>query len=241
MNRQRYQELLGRLLDDGLAGAEADEFSAGLSGDPYLRRDLRRHLVLWEIWSQHQAPERSSDAFLQAWKTRLRVENEDPDAFPDAVRRRFKGRQSRSMGMERLVQFIWTGVRRPASLAWAASALVLVLTAAFWLADPRSAQAVITLKGEAVCTACVLHESHEHAPAVRVVAGNGAGIYYLDRSPELTALQDYFCGGPNAATAEGTKRVENGRLLFRATTVTIPAANRRPETPTNSVRKIFPI
>ena len=110
-----------------------------------------------------------------------------------------------------------------------------------WFAAPRSAQAVTTLRGEAVCTACVLHESHEHAPAVRVIAGTVTNVYYLDRNPDLAALQDYFCGGPNAAIAEGRPRTENGRLLFEATTVTIPAASQPRETPTNSVRTIFPI
>ena len=240
MNPLRYQELLGRLLEGDLAGAEADELSAALSANPALRRDLRRHLELWEVWSQHQAPERSSEAFINAWKTRLRAENEDPDAFPSAVRTRFEARQSRATGMERLVQFIRAGVRRPAGLAWAASVLILGLVA-FWFAVPWSAHAVITLKGEAVCTACVLHESDEHAPAIRVMTGTAKNIYYLDRSQELTVLQDYFCSGPNAATAEGAKRREKGRLLFQATTVTIPAANQPREAPTNSVRKIFPI
>jgi hypothetical protein len=241
MNPLHYQESLGRLLEGELAGVEADEFSAGLSADPALRRDLRWHLVLWELWSQNQTPERSTEAFINAWKTRLRAENEDPDAFPHAVRTRFDARQPRQARLERVVHIIWAGVRRPAGLAWAASALILALAAAFWFASPWSAHAVITLKGEAVCTACVLHESNEHAPAIRVMTGTATNIYYLYRSAELTALQDYFCSGPNAATAEGMKKPVKGRLLFQATTVTIPAANQPRETPTNSVRKIFPI
>lgn len=236
MNATRYQELLGRLLEGELAGAEADELSAGLSADPALRRDLRRHLALWEVWSQNQAPERSSEAFINAWKTRLRAENEDPDAFPAAVRTRFVAHQPRRTGTERLAQFIWD--RRPAGLAWAASALIVGLTAALWFA-PWSSHAVSTLEGEAVCTACVLHERNEHAPAMRVMTGTATNIYYLDRNPELAALQDYFCGGPNAATATGTKRTESGRLLFRATTIAIPAASQPRETPTNDVRTIF--
>lgn len=240
MNPLRYHESLGRLLEGELAAAEAEEFSAGLSADPALRRDLRRHLLLWEVWSQHQAPERSPEAFINAWKTRLRAENEDPNAFPNALRVRFEPRQPRQTATERMVQFVW-GFRRPTRMAWAASAMVLALAAAFWFAAPWSAHALITLKGEAVCTACVLHESREHAPAMRVMTATATNIYYLDRSPQLTALQDFFCSGPNTATAEGVKKTQKGRLLFKATTVTIPAANQPRQTPTNSVRTIFPI
>ena len=46
MNSQRYQELLGRLLEGELSGAEAEELAAGLRARPELRRDLRSHVVL---------------------------------------------------------------------------------------------------------------------------------------------------------------------------------------------------
>jgi hypothetical protein len=32
-----------------------------------LRQDLQHHLVLWETWSQSQAPERSAEAFVAAF------------------------------------------------------------------------------------------------------------------------------------------------------------------------------
>jgi hypothetical protein len=56
VNTSRYQELLGCLLEGELSGAEAEELAGGLSASPALRQDLRQHLVLWEVWSQHQAP-----------------------------------------------------------------------------------------------------------------------------------------------------------------------------------------
>src|SRR5688572_25411082 len=88
MNSQRYQELLGRLLEGELSDAEAEELAAGLKDRPEMQRDLRSHLVLWKFWSQQHTPERSSDTFLNAWKTRLRVEREDADAFAAATRSR---------------------------------------------------------------------------------------------------------------------------------------------------------
>jgi hypothetical protein len=125
-------------------------------------------------------------------------------------------------------------------MVWAASMLIVISAAVLWIAGARSARAVTVLKGEAVCTACVLHESQEHAPALRVIAGPSTNIYYLDRSPAVAALQVYFCGGPTAATAEGKARTEEGRRLFQAETVTIPEANRPKEKSTNAVRTIPP-
>ena len=46
MNSQRYQELLGRLLEGELSDAEAEELAAGLKERPEMQRDLRSHLVL---------------------------------------------------------------------------------------------------------------------------------------------------------------------------------------------------
>ena len=240
MNSPPYQELLGRLLEGELSGVEAEELAAGLRARPELRRDLRSHLVLWELWSQQHTPERSSDAFLNAWKIRLRVEGEDAEAFAEAMRTRIGAPHLRTRAIEFFVRFFLGAIRRPNGMAWAASVLIVISAAVLWFAGARSVQAVTVLKGEAVCTACVLHESHEHAPALRVIAGPRTNIYYIDRSPAVAALQDYFCGGPTAATAEGKARTKEGRRLFQATTVTIPVANRPKETSTNAVRTILP-
>jgi hypothetical protein len=240
MNSPRYQELLERLLEGELSGAEAEELAAALRERPELRRDLRSHLVLWELWSQQHTPERSSEAFLNAWKTRLRVEGEDAEAFAEAIRTRIGTRHLRTGAIDFLVRFFLGPIRRPKGMAWAASVLVVISAAVLWFAGARSVQAVSLLKGEAVCTACVLHESHEHAPALRVIAGPRTNVYYLDRSPAVAALQDYFCTGPTAATAEGRARTKGGRLLFQATKITIPEANRPKEQSTNAVGTIFP-
>jgi hypothetical protein len=201
---------------------------------------LRSHLVLWELWSQQHTPERSSDAFLNAWKTRLRVEGEDAHVFAEAMRTRIDAPPLRTGTVVFFVRFLLAAIRRPKGMAWAASVLIAISAAVLWFAGARSAEAVTVLKGEAVCTACVLHESQEHAPALRVIAGPGTNIYYLDRSPAVATLQGYFCSGPTAATAEGKARTEEGRRLFQAETITIPEANRPNEQSTNAVRTILP-
>jgi hypothetical protein len=227
-------------LEIELSGAEAEELAAGLRARPEFRRDLRSHLVLWELWSQQHLPERSSEAFFNAWKTRLRVEGEDAEAFAETMRTRIGAPHLRTGAIESLVRFLLGAIRRPKGMAWAASVLIVISASILWLAGTRSAQAVTVLKGEAVCTACVLHETQEHAPALRVIAGPSTNIYYLDRSPAIAVLQGYFCGGPTAATAEGKARTEEGRRLFQAATVTIPDANQPEKKSTNAVRTILP-
>jgi hypothetical protein len=125
-------------------------------------------------------------------------------------------------------------------MAWAASVFIVISAAVLWFCGARSAQAVTVLKGEAVCTACVLHETQEHAPALRVVSGPRTDIYYLDRNPAVAGLQGYFCTGPTDATAEGKTRTEGGKRLFHAETVTIPEANQPREKSTNAAGTILP-
>jgi hypothetical protein len=236
MNSQRYQELLGRLLEGGLSEAEAGELAAELRERPELQRDMRSHLVLWELWSQQHTPERSAAAFLNGWKTRLRVEEEDSDVFADAMRTRIDAPPLRTGAIVSFVRVLGA-IRRPKGMAWAASMLIVISAAILWFAGAKSAQAITVLKGEAVCTACVLHETQDHAPALRVVAGLSTNIYYVDSSPALAALQSYFCSGPTTATAEGKARVEKGRRLFQAATVTFPEANRPNEKSINAAIK----
>jgi hypothetical protein len=125
-------------------------------------------------------------------------------------------------------------------MAWAACLLIAISAALLWFARARSTHAVTVLKGEAVCTACVLHETLDHAPALRVVAGPTTNIYYLDRSPAVATLQGYFCSGPTPATAEGKVRTEEGRRMFQAATITIPGADRPHEKSTNAHGTILP-
>jgi hypothetical protein len=237
VNTARYEELWGRLLEGELSDVEAEEMAAGLDISETERRDFQRHLVLWELWSQEQAPERSSEAFVRAWKTRIRAEVEGADAFAGAVRAQIEARESRPNVINFFRRFL--AVCYPARIA-VASLLMVGLGLALWFAIPQPAQAV-TLRGEAVCTACVLHESDKHSPAVRVIAGGATNIYYLERNSAVAGLQDYFCSGPRPVTAQGKSRMEAGRRQFEAGTVTIPDSIKTPGQPTNAPKVLFPI
>jgi hypothetical protein len=235
MNAERYEELLGRLLEGELPEPEAVELAQELSANPGLQLDLQRHLVLWEVWSQYQTPERSAEAFVAAWKTRLRAENEGADKFYQTVLDHLGNRGRR---LSTWVSALWAALRRPKGIAWAASAAVAGLAVVFWLAVPRSAQAMIAIEGEAVCPACVLHEGHQHTPAIRVHTGGKTLIYYLDRTPPLTPGQEYFCTGPHPITVEGKPRTEHGRLLLDVSRTVLPP----PPPKTNDDQRIlFPL
>ncbi|MFO1497887.1 MAG: hypothetical protein U1G07_05750 [Verrucomicrobiota bacterium] len=237
MNSPRYEQLLERLLEGELSGAEAEELANGLRKRPELQRDLRSHLVLWDLWSQQHKPERSSGAFLNAWRTRLRVEREDADGFAKAIESRISAPHQRTGAIELFARSFLGAILQPKGVALAASLLIGISAAVWWFVVARSSQAVTVLEGEAVCTACVLHETQEHAPALRVVVGPSTNIHYLDRSPAVAALQDYFCRGPTAATAEGKARTKEGRRMFQAAKVTIPEAHRPREQSTGAAIK----
>jgi anti-sigma factor RsiW len=198
MNTDRFEELLGRLLDDELSLAEGSELAAALRAEPARLRELRQHLGLWELWAQQQAPERSAEAFLAACRTRLRAEREGENFLT-----RLKERIARDS----------TKSKVPTRMAWAASIALLISATAILLwqfsAHPTT-ETMIALQGEAVCPACVLHEGHEHVPAVRVRKSGATRVYYLDPSPALARQQGYFCGGPTPVAIEGkTHRVGN--------------------------------
>ena len=62
MRLERYHELLGSLFEGELATDDAEELAHGLREQPEWCEDLRQQLVLWELWAQHAAPERSPEA-----------------------------------------------------------------------------------------------------------------------------------------------------------------------------------
>ena len=74
MNTPRYQELLGRMLDDELSALEFEEFAEGLRASPERLADFQFNLVLWELFSQQHQPGRSSGAFVASCKARLAAE-----------------------------------------------------------------------------------------------------------------------------------------------------------------------
>jgi len=235
MTDARSEYLSNRALHTALTEAEASELAQALTENSVQKNDFVQLLMFWETWSQNVAPERSAEAFVAAWKTRQSAEI-DSEGFAAAVESKlsnkppsFIARLATSVGS----WLVW--LRQPASLACTAAAVV-ALVFGLWFVTTQTANARVSIAGEAVCPACVLHESREHSAAVRTRIAEAMQIYYLDRSPDLDKQQGVFCSGPNPIKVEGELRRPNGRLQLKAEHVEFPA-----KTTTNSARILFPL
>ncbi len=220
MSATRYESLVDTLLEEGLSPAETEELAALVAARPDLRADLRRQLTLWELWSQQQAPERGADSFLAACRTRLRAENDvDRESFVAAVRRRLSLGDSRHAAGR-----AWFGF--PLNLAWAAPLTIVLVLTVLWIALPRQAEAT-TFEGEAICASCMLHQTHEHLPVIRIQDGATERHFYLESDHPLYREIGDYCAAPIPIHATGPLRRENGRVILavRALERLVPATN----------------
>jgi hypothetical protein len=243
VSNARYDELVGRLLDGELAAAEAEELVALVRSRPELRRDLRRHLQLWELWSQQHAPERTAEAFVAAFRTRLRAESEG-ETFLTRLKSHLPLRvddASRSHAPappRRLIDLLIHPLRHPAALALAASLTIVVSLAVLWLMAPRTAEAK-TIHGEAICTKCMLHETHEHLPAIRVREGDTTRVYRLQCQPPAAGRIGNYCAAPIPVVVTGTAASRDGLLVLDASSVAVePPAS--PPSAKPGERTLFP-
>jgi hypothetical protein len=236
MTDARYHELLSHLLDSDLSETDAKELRDGLEDEPRRLRDLREHLMLWELWAQEQSPERGAEAFGRGFQTRLRAELEGrvgPDAPVGVpVRRRHR----------RLV------------LTCAAAVLLLasaVAVAVLWPRSPRhtvavlggSAQApiarpvrhplptpgrsgqgtqspavrLVSVQGEGVCAHCILHLTNECQLAIRVREKEREELFLVNESAASRDFVPACCANPVPMLAQGSVHTENGRLYLATT------------------------
>jgi hypothetical protein len=223
MKRDRYEYLLSVLLDEDLCEGDAAELLAGLREHPELQRDLRQQLILWDVWSQRVAEERSAEAFVEAWKTRVHAE-----AGSDQFSRSVLDRIGAPLAAFRYRVPFWKRWR-PLQIGFAICALTLLAAAGWWahqqfsepetppphplvLPKPGTGQTV-TIAGEGVCVWCVLREGPPQRPAIRVKQDGVTRIVYLEFRGYSTALHHYFTGG-TTVTATGVLREENSRLIL---------------------------
>lgn len=220
----RDRELANRALDDELTSEEGAEFAASLARHPELLQSLQRELVLWELWSQEHAPERSTTAFMQSWETRVQAE-ESAQAFVDDVAAKTQGSNRwRFLAARQWVRrWTWPALLKPvlvlASVVAIMSMALLVLT--------KPAHAVQTLTGEAVCRACQLKENHAHNAALRVRDNTkSTTIYYLDPDNAIPRTWGNFCAGPVPVQVTGRVTRTNGQFFLTAEQVTAAEATK---------------
>ncbi|WP_372798154.1 anti-sigma factor [Pontiella sp.] len=210
----RYEELLSLYLDGEPTEAELNELADLLKADAALAENFRSELLIWDAWSQAQAPERSGEAFLAGLHTRLRAEQDAPE-FERSVTDRLRER------------------KRPVLLRpMLAMAAVLAVLLSFGLffnpADVNtglvsSAEAAhVTIRGECVCLRCTLHNAERCFKAVRYTDELGEEhLIRLVRDPGLIQYNKCFCKGPTRVLIEGEIVVENGERMLLATSLTI--------------------
>ena len=229
MNFERYQQLRDQLLDGELSTASAEELAAGLRKHPDFQQDLRRHLALWEAWSQRLTEARSTENFVEAWKTRACAEDK-AEEFSLSVMERI---QAQTGGAMHRISF-WKRLLRPLPIA--ATLLAAAVMASWRIAD-RISQArtlrdnaaylaqtgvdrLVTISGEGACAWCVLREGPPQRPALRMKTDSGTRIVYLQFKGYTQELHRYFEGG-TTVLAKGFLREDHGRLVLKTQSIEI--------------------
>jgi hypothetical protein len=212
MTEARYHELLGRMLDSRISEADADELRHGLETDQARLRDLREHLTLWELCAQEQSPDRGADAFRQRFEARLMAEI---DRAQGVVADPLPWSASGSRLLSRRVY-----------LACAAGVILALTAGLFWVRPPAGPKAadrrqapvrLVSLRGEAVCTRCILHQTKVCQIALRVHQSGREELWVVNDQGAESNLGRAYCHGATPVLAQGSLRSEHGQWSLVAT------------------------
>jgi len=195
-----------------------------LSDDRERAKDFQQQLLIWEAWSQETAPERSAEAFVAAFHTRLRAE-EDASDFELAVTKQLRERKN---------PFLF----QPIFAIAAVLMILLSLTVLLKPAEPKP-QVVeqmdgaephthfVSITGECVCTRCTLKMEGKHNKAIRYADASGAvKIVLLARNPELRQHAGKFCRGPTPALVKGEMVEQDGQQMLAASSLSFTEENK---------------
>jgi hypothetical protein len=231
MTEGRYHELLGQLLDGALSPSEADEMNRGIAAEPERLRDIREHLMLWELWDQVQSPGRGAEAFWGGIQARLHAEGQGrdtaqrPAAYPTTSgqtvgRWVLAGACAAGVFLALAVALATLGPRPPRDIATATTAPAKVTSKAPAPVVPPATVQFVSLRGEAVCAHCILHQTDACRPALRVREGGREEDLLVNTDAISGAgneLGPAICFAPVLIHAQGTVHTENGRRFLAAT------------------------
>ncbi|MDF7826437.1 hypothetical protein P4B35_20575 [Pontiellaceae bacterium B12227] len=210
----RYEDLLSLYLDGEPTEAELNELAELLKNDQKLAVDFREELLIWEAWSQETVPERSAEAFLAGFHTRLRAEDDAGD-FELMVTKQLKERRN---------PFLW----QPIFAIAAVLVILLSLSVIFNPADIHTglvatAEAgTVHIHGECVCMHCTLNKADRCRKALRYTDENGTvHLIPMKKSECLQQHKGCFCRGPTPVLIEGKLVEENGEKMLIATSLVI--------------------
>jgi len=71
MNEERFEELVGLLLDEEIAGEELDELASLVVENPALLEELRRQLITADQLEQYEDEQRAAEAFIKGLEIRI--------------------------------------------------------------------------------------------------------------------------------------------------------------------------
>jgi hypothetical protein len=234
MTDARYHELLSQLLESTLSKTDAEELRLGLEDEPRRLRDLREHLMLWELWAQEQASQRSAEAFNRGFQTRLRAELEgrvSPGVPADVPMRRWNRRMVLTFAASVLllasaIAVLWSRSPRHTETVKRGSAQSPI---AGPVRDPlptpgpsgheteSPAARLVSLQGEGVCARCILHLTNKCQLTIRVREGEREELFLVNENAASRDLVPACCANPVPILAQGTVHTENGRLLLATT------------------------
>lgn len=212
MNNERYEELVSLYMDGEPDEIQLEELAQILKADPSLAQDFQKQLTVWDAWSQETVPERSAEAFLAGFNTRIRAEKDAP-AFELSVTNKLKSRKHP-------LPFL-------PLIAVASTAILMLLFSAIVLNSSQTNKTQVATKtygpnhlcihGECVCTRCTLQLTEDHQRAIRYKTREGTTeIVYLENDPNMNMNMNYFCHGPTPVLVEGMVEDQQGRQVLVA-------------------------
>ena len=95
------------------------------------------------------------------------------------------------------------------------AALAITAFIAFTTTSARAAEEM-TLKGDALCTKCELHETDKCSTAIRMPDGK---IYYAENNDVAKAFHKTICQGPGKVVATGTVKEKDGKKIITLTKI----------------------
>jgi hypothetical protein len=95
--------------------------------------------------------------------------------------------------------------------------LLTALCVAF-LAISASAADTITIKGDASCTKCAMHETDKCGCAIK---GADGVIYYAEKNDVAKNFHESICKGPAKVVATGTVSDKDGKKVITLTKIEV--------------------
>lgn len=99
------------------------------------------------------------------------------------------------------------------------AALVAVAFLISFVTTVRADDKSVTLKGEAVCAKCELHETSKCQTAIRVKEDGKDVIYYTVNNDVAKAFHKNICQAPAKVTATGTVSEKDGKKMITLTKI----------------------